>query len=272
MEALFTASGVNAQAIIFSETGKKGKWSFYTRSRRQAGRLAAVLSKRPMKGLHLRTKLLGPSDWLHKWKISFKEIPFGKKFRVVPAWKAGRKRPKAGGRIPVSRIPIILETGSSFGSGAHETTRLMIRMIESLEGRFKDFFDIGTGSGILSIAASKLGAGQLWAIDIDRPSAQAAKYNFNLNGCQGGRFFSGPINFLRDKKKFDLVGANMLSSELVKNQKAIASFAGKGGYLIVSGILLSNLRRFRREFKPSRMRCLKTLSSRKWAGMIFKRQ
>lgn len=217
--------------------------------------------KRPLK---LKIKKLKRCDWFDKWKKDYHIRSIGTKFMIVPAWE--REKFKLG-----KRFPVFLEPGSAFGSGYHETTRLMTRLLELLEGKIQSFLDIGCGTGILSVIASKLGADKIIGFDNDRPSAVVAGENFHSNGCEGGTFFCAQLKNSRITGYFDAVGANLLSKSLLEHRQRILARARSGGYLLVSGIALQNLISFKREFSRAGLRCLKTLRGRKWVALLYKK-
>ncbi len=213
-------------------------------------------------GFRFKVRFLERRDWLDKWNAYFHIKNFGKKFVVVPLWEKEKFRQSV-------RISIYLDPLGVFGTGCHETTRLMGTLMEKLQGRFKDFFDIGTGTGILSIAASRLGARRVLAIDTDGPSVKAARCNFRQNRCQGITALKADIKTFMTRKPFDLVGANLLSGLLVEQKRRIIPRVRRGKYLLVSGIGLEHLRSFRRDFETRDLKCLRILKSRKWAALLY---
>lgn len=262
----FFACNVLPSELVTSDYRGVFKLSYYTKSFQRARKLKKQFALlRPLK-FRLKTKILGRHDWFDKWKLDYHIKPLGSRFMVVPVWEKSKFKPGC-------RIPIFLEPGSAFGSGYHETTRLMVRLLESLRGNIKAFLDIGTGTGILAVVASKLGAAKVAAFDYDKPSVIEARKNFDRNRCRNGQFFTAYLKQLKLQMRFDVVGANLLSKELLENRRQILGQVRSGGHLLVSGIALQNLESFRKEFKRPGFKCLKILRGRKWAAMIFiKRQ
>ncbi len=260
----FLARKVLQGELVSSDYQGAFRLSYYTKSSWHAEKLAQQFAHLHPSKLHLKTKILGWHDWFDKWKLDYHIRSLGSKFMIVPVWEKAKFK-------PCRRIPIYLEPGSAFGSGYHETTRLMVKLLESFEGKIKDFLDIGTGTGILAVIASKLGAEKVAAFDNDKPSVIAARKNFNRNGCRNGKFFGANLKRLKLKERFDVVGANLLSKELLENRKQIVSRIRSGGLLLVSGIALQNLAGFQKEFKSSCLKCLKILRGRKWAALLYKK-
>ncbi len=213
-------------------------------------------------GLKAGVRRLGKRDWLLRWQDYFHAMPLGRRFTVVPVWE--RKNSAA-------RTAIYLDPCGAFGSGAHETTRLMVAMMETLAGRFKSFLDIGTGTGILAVVARKLGAATVTGLDLDGPSVSAAKKNFRQNNEAGGHFVCADILAFKRRVFYDLVAANFISADLIRCRRAIVAHVEKGGWLLVSGISLKNLPGFLRDFRPPSFHRVRILRSRSWAAVLYQR-
>jgi ribosomal protein L11 methyltransferase len=178
-------------------------------------------------------------NWMEAWKEHYHPIPIGKQLLIVPSWIS----PPHEGRISVR-----IELGMAFGTGAHPTTQLCLLLAEeffsTLEGK-NDIrvIDIGCGSGILSIAAIKLGAGEALGVDIDPECIRASQENAELNRVvqqfkSGTGSVSEIINGKYEIKIADLVFANILAPVVVKllNQ-GLGTLVAQDGCLILSGIL-----------------------------------
>jgi ribosomal protein L11 methyltransferase len=143
--------------------------------------------------------------------------------------------------------------------------------MESLSETKKGFLDIGTGTGILSVIASKLGIPKVVGFDNDRPSALVAGKNFRVNGCEGGTFFCAQLKSLKLTERFEMVGANLLSKTLLEHRARILSRVSPGGSLLISGVSLQNFPAFRRGFDGPGVRCLKILRGRRWIAALYKK-
>ncbi len=181
----------------------------------------------------LPMRRIAEEDWATAWKEFFPIVAVGKSFVIVPAWKRYARNP--------DQIAIRLDPGMAFGTGTHPTTRLCLCAIESLVHRGTKVLDVGTGSGILAIAAALRGAERVIGLDIDPLAISAARANVRLNRL--GRlvrvYSAGPDapGAWRRCAPFDRVLANITSRE---NSRLAASFAGLMGResrLIASGIL-----------------------------------
>ena len=173
---------------------------------------------------------LNEEDWSESWKQYYKPVPLGR-ITVVPAWE---KYEAKDGEIIVRMDP-----GMAFGTGTHETTRLVIKILqdERLEG--KRVLDVGTGSGILSICASKLGAKECYAYDIDPVAVKVARDNCLSDGCTN--ITVGVSDLLRNVDtsggKFDICVANIVSDIIIRMMPDIAEYLAPHAPLILSGII-----------------------------------
>ncbi|HQB11586.1 MAG: Ribosomal protein L11 methyltransferase [Candidatus Omnitrophica bacterium ADurb.Bin292] len=264
IQRFFEDAGIPSAGLVLWNYKKYFRVSAYALTTKQRQRITKAAKCSRLRGLCVQGKCLRPKDWFYKWQESYRKISVGKKFLIVPAWE---KIGKTGGK----RIPVVLDPRSAFGTGGHETTRLMIRMMESLEGKFTRFLDVGTGSGVLSVIASRLGAEEIHGFDYDAMSARIARENFVRNGCQGGRFFRANLGKVSGTGRFDLVGANMLSKTLLRYRKKLASLTCPGGFLVVSGISKRHFPDFRKQFPTDHLRLIRVLNGRSWSAALYRR-
>ena len=171
-------------------------------------------------------------DWRFSYRRHFTVEEIGRRLVTVPAWE---KAP-AG-----ARLPIVLDPGLAFGTGKHETTKACLEFIDELvpedaAGRRRSFLDMGCGSGILSIAAAKLGCSPVRGFDVDNEAVEASVANAAANGVEVEFFrygLGGRVK--RDLGTADLVVANILGPLLIRFAGEIAPCASRD--LVVSGIL-----------------------------------
>ena len=167
-------------------------------------------------------------DWKLAYRRHFKVEEIGKRLVTVPAWE---KIPKG------SRIPIVLDPGMAFGTGKHETTHACLEYIDEI-CPVDTFLDMGCGSGILSIAAAKLGCKVVKGFDVDQEAVDASIENAEKNGVSVEyiKFALGrKQSTSRTSRTFDLVAANILGPLLIRFADEIVPYIGK--HLIISGIL-----------------------------------
>lgn len=199
------------------------------RDRVMAG-LGAILDEETRRTV--ATSVLEDRDWNEKWKEGFHPIEIGPRLALCPTWETYTPRP--------GQVVVTLDPGMAFGTGSHETTRSCLRLIERLlteEGAGQpDLLDVGTGSGVLAIAALSLGARWAWGLDLDPLAVEAARANAHLNGVEERlRADDTPVEEV--VVTFPLVVANILSGPLVELASAIGGRVEVGGRLILSGLL-----------------------------------
>jgi ribosomal protein L11 methyltransferase len=175
-------------------------------------------------------------NWMEAWKSHYKPIAIGERLMIVPAWL---ESPDA------ARIPIRIEPGMAFGTGTHPSTQLCLELLEKSASRqsLTTVIDIGCGSGILSVAALKLGAEHVLGVDIDPESVKAARENADANGVAERLMLGlGSVGEVRSGQfplqSSALVLANILAPVLVRLFEAgMAELVGPGGEIILAGIL-----------------------------------
>jgi len=173
---------------------------------------------------HIILHTLQQQDWETAWQKDWQAIPVGKNLWVRPSFCAG---PTDG------RIDIVLDPGMAFGTGTHPTTQLCLEAIERAcaEKVPTTLLDMGAGSGLLAIAALKLGAASALAIDMEQDSVDACRVNADINGVR----LEAKLDDTPPSQQFDLVVANILAAPLVWMAKELAACVG--GRLILSGLL-----------------------------------
>ena len=194
---------------------------------------------------------LADQNWMETWKVRYQPIPIGKRLIIVPAWLESPD---------VSRISIRIDPGMAFGTGTHPTTQLCLEMIEeqfcaerpqttdngpsSVVRRPSSILDVGCGSGILSVAALKLGADFALGVDIDEASVKASRENADANGIPADQFAIGLGSVTEvlagrfQVRNAPLVLANILAPIIIRLfGLGLAELVSPGGALILSGVL-----------------------------------
>lgn len=203
-------------------------------------------------------------DWAESWKQYYKPIPLGK-ITIVPAWE---KYEEKDGEIVVRMDP-----GMAFGTGTHETTRLVIELMqEELHGGER-LLDVGTGSGILSICASKLGAGSCNAYDIDPVAVKVARENAKDGGC--GNVTVGVSDLLRDVDlsggKYDICVANIVSDIIIRMMPDISKYVKDEGPIILSGIIAPRADEVRAAVTAAGYSVVKEAKENDWLALMIKK-
>ena len=175
---------------------------------------------------------LQAEDWAEAWKAHYQPLRIGQRLLIRPLWIA---------LAPAEReIEIALDPGMAFGTGTHPTTQLCLEALEALLQPGQDVLDLGSGSGILSIAAAKLGARRVLALDIDPIAAQATRQNAEANGvadrviAQEGSLET----VLPSARRFDLVIVNILARVILQlAERGLGQLPRPGGRALFSGII-----------------------------------
>ena len=201
-------------------------------------RLLEALKKRTKKNLgtlEISSQLLPETNWEESWKDNYPPQQVGERLVVVPCWN-----PEAG-----DRIPVILDPGLTFGTGAHPSTRMVIAAMEEVVKPGCQCLDLGSGSGILSIAAVRLGAETAFGVDIDPKAEDIARENAAYNDFGIERFDAVTGNVTEDaalmerlsKKHYDLVFVNIVADVIIGLSPVLQHFMDENTRVICSGIL-----------------------------------
>ena len=169
-------------------------------------------------------------DWANNWKKYFKPLPVGEKILICPSWETAEN--------PDGRAILSIDPGMAFGTGGHDTTRLVLETLEKYVTEGVDFLDVGCGSGILSIAACLLGAGRALGIDIDALAVKTAIENGELNGLTAPKYEIRLGDLAKDVSgKFPVIAANIVADAIIMLSPAIPALLAEDGVYIVSGII-----------------------------------
>ncbi len=176
---------------------------------------------------NLQTEFIGENDWAESWKENFHVVHIG---RVViqPSWREYAPAPE--------EVVVHLDPGVAFGSGLHPTTSLCLKILQEMPLANVDMFDVGTGSGILSVAAAKMGASPIRAVDVDDVAVRVAEENFALNGVSHIKTAVGSAKN-RGGRQWSLVVANILSNILIDIMADLRAALADNGQMILSGII-----------------------------------
>ena len=171
-------------------------------------------------------------DWANSWKAYYKPIKIGEKIVIVPAWE--KYEPCEGEMI------VRMDPGMAFGTGSHETTRLVIGLLEKYIRSGERVLDVGCGSGILAICASKLGAGLCRAYDIDPVAVKVARENIKDSGQTN--ITCDQSDLLRQVELsdggYDVICANIVADIIIRMTPDVARYLNDGGIILASGIIL----------------------------------
>ncbi len=216
----------------------------------------------------LRYADVAPRDWAEEWKRFYHPIHAGERIVVRPSWETYEA---AAGELVVE-----LDPGEAFGTGQHETTRLCLRALEGCVGG-GDVIDVGAGSGILAIAAAKLGARSVSAIDSDPATVEIARRNVAMNDvaaavrCAAGSLgatwpFDGSA-----RRSADVVVANISSVAIVELMPELASALRAGGTLVASGFIARDAGMVRAAAGRAGLRERELLAENDWRCLVARR-
>ena len=191
-------------------------------------------------GLSMTVQSLPDTDWEEGWKDNYPAVEVGQNLIVVPCWNAADTH---------GRLPVILDPGLTFGTGAHASTQMVMEAMEKLVQPGWRCLDLGSGSGILSITALRLGAASAVGVDIDPKAESIARENAAYNGFSAPAFTALTGNVTEDKAlmrrlaegEYDVLLVNIVADVIIGLSPILPDFMGPRIVLICSGILDSRL-------------------------------
>jgi len=209
---------------------------------------------------------IADSNWMESWKDHFQPIELGRNLLVVPAWID---------IDPGDRLPIQIDPGMAFGTGVHPTTQLSLQLLEDHVKDGNSLIDVGSGSGILSVAAAKLGASQILGVDIDPVAVENAQQHSALNGVSV-EFGLGSLSELQQGKfslkQADIVVANILAPVLVRLlNKGLGDLLALKGILLLSGILEEQLEGLLSTLQASSLQIIDEREMGDWRAVVARR-
>lgn len=201
-------------------------------------RLQALLERN---GLSMQVQTMADVDWEESWKQNYPPQPVGNRLVVVPYWLADQDQN--------GRLPVILDPGLTFGTGAHPSTQMVMEVMEDSVRPGAACLDLGSGSGILSICALRLGAKTAVGVDIDPKAEDIARQNAAFNGYDAPAFTALTGNVTGDRKlmeglsreHYDVVLVNIVADVIIGLAPVLPRFLGPDSLLICSGILDTRL-------------------------------
>lgn len=212
---------------------------------------------------NIELQQIDEEDWAESWKEYFWPQKIGKQIVVKPTWREYKQNN--------GEIVIEIDPGMAFGTGTHPSTSLCVEMLEKYLNPDDSILDVGTGSGILLLAAARLGAKNLSGIDIDEVAVKIAAQNLIINGIEADRFniTTGKISAIT-KGRFDLIIANILTDVIIEIILDVKRLLKDNGFFICSGIVEENKEIITRKLQSGGFEIVDIIIKEKWAAFAAK--
>ena len=215
--------------------------------------------------IRLETVGVREEDWANSWKAYYKPVRIGRRLVIVPAWETYEAAP--------DDLVVRMDPGMAFGTGTHESTRLVIGMLERYTKPGCRMLDVGTGSGILAICASRLGAGECYAYDVDPMAVRVARDNIRESGLTNIR--CGESDLLRQvdrSRPYDLICANLVADIILRMIPDLGPLMHRDSVLLTSGIICERSREVIDCFEEYGYRVLEQPEENGWCALAVRRK
>lgn len=218
----------------------------------QAGLLAANIKH------SLESKNIEQKNWETAWKKYYKPFNIGQRLAVVPSWE----------KYETARTIITLDPGMAFGTGTHETTYMCLEYLDALVKGGERMLDIGTGSGILAVAALLLGAQTATGVDIDPLSVRVAKENAQLNRVE--KSFNICVGNLAQQAsgKYNIISANIIADAIIQLAPAIPPLLAQNGFFVASGIIAQRSAAVETALQKAGLKISEIKSRKEWRTIL----
>jgi ribosomal protein L11 methyltransferase len=214
----------------------------------------------------IAVNLIPDEDWNKKWKSFFQPLKISDRIVIKPSWQNYHRL--------AGELIVELDPGMAFGTGTHPSTSMCLKVIDELERMLASrgslrMLDVGTGSGILAIAAVKVGFAEVAGIDYDQIAIRVAQKNAEMNGVEGVATFSTtPVRLMEGL--YPVVVANILPHVLIHMKEHLVARLEPGGYLVLSGILIDKAAEVKSAFAVD-VDFFKELHEEQWACLVFQK-
>ena len=205
-------------------------------------------------------------DWANSWKDYYKPIRIGERIVIVPAWEKYENQPED--------VVVTMDPGMAFGTGTHETTRLVIKLLEKHSCKGQRVLDVGCGSGILAICASKLGAAECRAYDIDEVAVRVAQDNVLTNNCENVICEQSDLLKSVDLEggRYDLITANIVADIIIRMIPDVGRYMKDDAILLASGIIAPRANDVIVAFESAGFEIVEAETDNDWCALAIKKK
>lgn len=201
-------------------------------------------------------------DWANNWKKYYTAFKISDRVAVCPSW--------IDPATIDSEYKIILDPGSAFGTGTHETTSMCAEILDKYLPAGADVLDLGTGSGILAIIARLLGAGKIEAVDIDSLAVRVAEDNCKINGCEDIDCYTGELKSVK-RSDYDVIVANIIADIIAEIACDVPARLKSGGLFICSGIVNTKAERVEKALALAGLEILASEEKNDWRAYVCRK-
>ena len=204
-------------------------------------------------------------DWANSWKAYYKPIKIGERMVIVPAWEKYNAEP--------DEIVVRMDPGMAFGTGTHETTRLVIRLLEKYIKSGMRVADVGCGSGILAICASKLGARECKAYDIDPVAVKVANENIKDSGLDNVTCDVSDLLKQVDRSggTYDVICANIVADIIIRMMPDVGALMDESSVILASGIIVERSEDVIRGFEEHGFKIVERIDENAWCALAVQK-
>ena len=204
-------------------------------------------------------------DWANSWKAYYKPIKIGERIVIVPAWEKYSAEP--------DEIVVRMDPGMAFGTGTHETTRLVIKLLEKYIKHGMRVADVGCGSGILAICASKLGAGECKAYDIDPVAVKVANENIKDSGLTNVTCDVSDLLKQVDKSggTYDVICANIVADIIIRMMPDVGALMDENSVILASGIIVERSEDVINGFEEHGFKIIERIDENGWCALAVQK-
>lgn len=241
--------------------------SVYIPNEKSAGDAVAFIRDRlNASGINGKIEIVGVNeeDWATSWKAFYHTTRIGKRMVIVPMWEDYKAKP--------DDVIIKMDPGMAFGTGTHETTKLVIELLERYTQKGCRMLDVGCGSGILAICASKLGASLCRAYDIDPVAVRVANENIEVSGQKN--ITCSQSDLLRhvdiSDGKYDLITANIVADIIIRMAPDVRAYMNEGCTLLASGIITERAEEVIQALEDNGLTVVDRLDDNGWCALVVK--